>query len=540
MRLAVMDDVLAVDDVVPAASRVGVSGLELTVTREQLLASDGGGLARMGREAAAASLEIHALVLGEHNHGGIADADPDIARAAKEDVRKAVDWAAELGAAVILVPFFVRAELIGQDAFDRCADAFASLVPLAAGRNVSLCFEGLLTAREVRLLAERVGSPAFGCYFDLANPLRRGLDSPTEIRMLGELVRRVHVKDLRVQPGDVRPGLGRVDFAECARALGEIGYDGWLTLETPPAPPPLVARDLSFARSVFPGIESSPTWPRFAGMSHELAARSWEQLATELAELGLVSVQLGGEHLAECVADPGRAAPGRKLLDEAGLAIAGLAGYRNLAAPDPGVRAANIDFLARCLEVAPSLGTWVVATETGTRDPHGDWTDSPENWGDEAWALVDDALERLLPIAEEAGVILAVEASVKNVLRTQSQLLGVLDRFPTQHLQVVCDPYNYLSSHLLDARERETAELLTRFEDRFVIAHLKDVAPEGAEVATPELGTGVFAQRPYLEFLRDRRPDLDLVLEHLPPEHVVRVTETVRELAGPAGVSSAS
>ena len=89
---------------------------------------------------------------------------------------------------------------------------------------------------------------------------------------------------------------------------------------------------------------------------------------------------------------------------------------------------------------------------------------------------------------QRAGVILAVEASVKNVLRTQSQLLGVLDRFPTQHLQVVCDPYNYLSSHLLDAQERATGELLTRFEDRFVLAHLKDVAAEGAEVGTPSSG----------------------------------------------------
>ena len=54
---------------------------------------------------------------------------------------------------------------------------------------------------------------------------------------------------MRVKPGDVHPGLGRVDFAECARALEEIGYDGWLTLETPPVPPPLVARDFSFTRS---------------------------------------------------------------------------------------------------------------------------------------------------------------------------------------------------------------------------------------------------------------------------------------------------
>ena len=518
-------------DVFEIADRLGFDGVELSLGRSQLRTADAGSVrSRLGNR----SLEIHAVVLGEHNDGGIADADAAVASAAAEDVRTAIGWAAELGADVILVPFFLRGQLVGQDGFDRCATAFEALCPLAAGHGITLCFEGLLAAKEIRLLAERVGSPAFGCYFDLANPLRRGLDSPTELRALGELVRRVHVKDMRVTPGDVRPGLGRVDFVECARALREIGYDGWLTLETPPGPPPLIGRDLSFTRSVFPQLERELGWPRFGAISHELDDRSWEHLAESLQRAGLESVYVGRELLDDCFDDRDVAASRRAQLEERGIRIAGIAGYRNLVAPDTALRDANIDHLSRCLELAPSLGTWIVATETGTRDPHGDWTDSPENWGDEAWRLLDDALERLLPVAERAGTILAVEATVKNVLKTQSQLLGLLDRFPTQHLQVVCDPYNYLSGSLLPAQARATAELLDRFEDRFVAAHLKDVASGGAETGTPELGTGVFAQGPYLEFLRDRRPDLDLVVEHLPPEHVPAVIERVTALSAPA------
>ena len=135
-----------------------------------------------------------------------------------------------------------------------------------------LCYEGTLAAEETLGLASQVGSDAFGVYFDLANPLAKGgLDVPSEIRALGGLVRRVHLKDTRVTSGDCRPGTGRVDFAECARALSEIGYDGWLTLETPPAPPPLVARDLSFARTVFERLEGAPAWPRLGAFSRDFA-----------------------------------------------------------------------------------------------------------------------------------------------------------------------------------------------------------------------------------------------------------------------------
>jgi hypothetical protein len=45
----------------------------------------------------------------------------------------------------------------------------------------------------------------------------------------------------------------------------------------------------------------------------------------------------------------------------------------------------------------------------------------------------------------------------------------------------------------------------------------------------------VFAQHPYLEFLRSRRPDLPLVLEHLPLDHVPAAIERVLALAVPSG-----
>ena len=466
---------------------------------------------------------------GEHNErGGLADGNKDVAGPARDDVRDAIGWAHELGAQVILVPFFMRAELESEADVERASAAFRSLCPLAAERGVTLCYEGTLSAQEILSLAARVGSEAFGCYFDLANPLaKRGLDPPSEIRALGPLIRRVHVKDTRVVSGDCRPGTGRVDFAECARALSEIGYDGWLTLETPPAPPPLVARDLSFARTVFPGLDGGPSWPRLGAFSRDFGKGEWEQLGETFARLGLELTQLDGALLDESLEDPAAASEGRAVLESRGIRIPALGGYRNLIAPEAEARAANIDHLRRCLELAPTLGSYVVATETGTMSTEGEWTDSPLNSTEAAWSRLDDALETLLHVAERSGTILALEAHVKHVLKTQDQMTLLLERFPTQHLQIVCDPYNYVSAALVPAHEEATAVLLDGFEDRFVLAHLKDVDAGGAETGTPEFGTGVFAQSPYLEFLRTRRPDLDLIAEHLPLAHVPEVRRRI-------------
>ena len=140
-----------------------------------------------------------------------------------------------------------------------------------------------------------------------------------------------------------------------------------------------------------------------------------------------------------------------------------------------------------------------------------------------------------MPAAEEHGVILALEGYVGSVLKTQDQLAGLLDRYPTQHLQVMSDPYNYLSDDLMPVQVRATSELLDRFEPRFVLAHLKDVSPDGARAGTPEFGTGAFEQLPYLEFLRSRRPDLDLIAEHQPLEHVPAVRRRIEELTAAIG-----
>ena len=511
------------------ALHLGFAGIEVDLSRDDL---SNGRLDAIRSASEGSGLAVPGLVLGEHSdRGGIADADPVVAERARDDVVRAIDWAAELGAGAILIPFFGRAELNEEADVDRAAAAFRPLCELAGERGVVLCYEGTLPATPIGALADRVASRAFGCYFDLANPVTRGLDSATEIRALGELVRRVHFKDTRVEAGDCPPGLGRVDYAASFEALREIGYDGWVVLETPPGPLELVGRDLAFARSVFPSLPGADTWPRLGIFTYDFGPGDWDRMAETCRAMGLQAIQLGTPLLEECLDRPEQIGSLVERLEAEGISIAGLAGYRNLVAPAPGKRRANIDFIAHCLELAPRFGTSVVATETGTRHLDGDWTDSPDNWRPETWELLDDAIGELLPVAERSGAILALEASVKNVLRTAGQLIGLLERFPTQHLQVLCDPYNYLSSHLIPARERHTADFLDRFEHRFVLAHLKDVDRGGAEVATGEFGTGVFPQHIYLEFLGARRPDLPLILEHLPLDHVPAASRRVRELA---------
>jgi sugar phosphate isomerase/epimerase len=244
---------------------------------------------------------------------------------------------------------------------------------------------------------------------------------------------------------------------------------------------------------------------------------------------GLTAVQLGGPLLEKALADLAFAIEMRKLLDAHGIGIIALAGYRNLVEANAAKRASNLTFLKECLRRAPLLGTSIVATETGTVSEDGDWAASPANQSTAVRERFHAALGELLAVASHHGSILALEGFVNHVVNTPDAMSETLGQFATPQVQVILDPFNYLSRDLLPQSEQVINAFLDRFEQRFVLAHLKDVSAEGAEVGTPEFGSGVFPYQPYLRFLKHRRPDLPLILEHLPMEHLPMALARLRE-----------
>lgn len=277
-------------------------------------------------------------------------------------------------------------------------------------------------------------------------------------------------------------------------------------------------------------MRPTPSWPRFGAFSFDFKRGELDSLIKGFKTHGLAAVQLGSGLLEECIGNPKRATEMKSALNANGIEVVAIAGYRNLVAPDPTKRKANLEFLKRALEIAPHLGNAPVATETGTLNAESDWVSSPANTGPDAWKAMCDVIAELVAVAETNGSVLALEGYVNNVLRTADQAAQVLRQFNSRHLQLVLDPYNYLSSDLLPQKESTTAAFLNRFENQFAIAHLKDVGAKGAEHDTPEFGTGVFPQKMYIEFLKTRRPDLPLILEHLPFDHIPGAVQKVRQL----------
>jgi len=97
---------------------------------------------------------------------------------------------------------------------------------------------GLLveTADQFLELMRHLDSPAVGLNFDVGHAYCVGDDPATTIPRLAKYIRHFHLEDIaatRVHHHLV-PGEGAIDFGATFRAIRQIGYDGWVTIELYP------------------------------------------------------------------------------------------------------------------------------------------------------------------------------------------------------------------------------------------------------------------------------------------------------------------
>jgi sugar phosphate isomerase/epimerase len=233
------------------AAEVGFDGVEICIGgdyAESLLWQDGGP-AQVKAAADDAGVAVCSL-----SPGVFAQLHPLVEDEAKRDqgqrmMAETIALCAPLETENILVPMFPRDfREWDEAAWDTFAAGLRRLADQAQTAGVTLALETTMDADTLVALLDRIGSPDCGVYYDTANTTNFGYDAPAELRQLGDRVAMIHVKDTDGQ----HLGGGRVPFDAVKAAIAEIGYDGWLVLETPRGDDPVesATRNLAFTHTL--------------------------------------------------------------------------------------------------------------------------------------------------------------------------------------------------------------------------------------------------------------------------------------------------
>lgn len=146
---------------------------------------------------------------------------------------ESVAAAAEMGIPVIQVPSFFGNAMNTEADIRASATYFRYACERAEPLSIVIGSENTLDAGGCERLLEMVDRPNFAIYFDTENPAFFGAgDSPEMIRRLAGDICQIHVKDgtdERLAHTPLGQGHGR--FHDCAAAIRETGYSGWIILE---------------------------------------------------------------------------------------------------------------------------------------------------------------------------------------------------------------------------------------------------------------------------------------------------------------------
>ena len=162
-------------------------------------------------------------------------------------VSDAIRLTRDLKVSVLLLPFFGRWAIKSDAEIGRVGDALRELAPEAEKAGVILGLEDTISAEDNVRIMEMSRSKNVLVYYDVGNSTQAGFDVLQEIRWLGkDRICQFHFKD---NPHFL--GEGAIQFAPVVQAIRDIGWSGWINLETDARPGSLdgdMRRNLGYLR----------------------------------------------------------------------------------------------------------------------------------------------------------------------------------------------------------------------------------------------------------------------------------------------------
>ena len=193
------------------------------------------------READKAGLTVVGLhwLLAKTKGFYLTSPDADIRKKTGEYFAALAECCADVGGKVIVLGSPQQRNLLPGVTLDEAtgyaAEVIESFVPVLEKTGVTLALEPLgpnegdflVTTPEAVALAERVGSPNVRLHLDVKAMSSESIPIADVVRNNGDVLAHFHANDPNLQG----PGFGEVDFVPIFEALGQIDYQGWVSVE---------------------------------------------------------------------------------------------------------------------------------------------------------------------------------------------------------------------------------------------------------------------------------------------------------------------
>ena len=211
-----------------------------------------------------------------------------------------------------------------------------------------------------------------------------------------------------------------------------------------------------------------------------------------------------------------------------GITIASLQGTFNMCHPDAEHRASGLRRLGVLAGLAQELGVPRIHLCSGTRNAASMWRPHPDNDSPAAWKDMVASMRTAVDIARQAGVIVAFEPEVNNVVDSALKARRLLDEIGSPHLKVTMDAANLFHAGELPRMSEILDQAFALVGKDVVMAHAKDLDRDG-DAGHKAAGEGKLDYDRYLSLLHNHGFRGPIFLHGLSEAQVPKCAAFLRE-----------
>lgn len=231
----------------------------------------------------------------------------------------------------------------------------------------------------------------------------------------------------------------------------------------------------------------------------------FEEIIEKIAGLGFNSVQLAP---AKSITEIGniedltteQVVKIREILERHNITVSVLGCYLDFTSELPVVRKESIATFKKYIDFAKVLNANMIATEASYGNYYG------ENSKVE-YSYLMDCFHEIVPYAENAGVLVAIEPVVRHALDTPEITRAFLDHFRSDYLKVLYDQSNLLEADMGDEDDSMFARSIHSFGADIVAVHLKNFVIEDNRQIMCGLTDGIVDLKRIIQWVSQNRPE---------------------------------
>lgn len=268
--------------------------------------------------------------------------------------------------------------------------------------------------------------------------------------------------------------------------------------------------------------------------AHDFGRNPLELLISKIKSKGFNSIQLAipkvldGFNTGLGSLNPGMAHHIGEAFRKNDIQIAILGCYINPVASDEAELRQGIDRFKECIRYASSLGSTIVATETGWLDKG--WLEEKENVEEKRFNKLVDTVKELVKEAEKFGIFVGIEPVASHTINSPEKMKRLIDEVNSSNLQVVFDPVNLITIDNYSNQEQIMGKSLELFGDKIVAVHCKDFVVDEGSVRIVAAGKGQLNYKLFAAYLKENKPFINCLLEDIQEPFMEDSMKYLREL----------